>query len=250
MGNTKEMISTIESKQQQLANGYFQRGNGSQEILILGSCRTLPYLSYLIRWNETNGEPFTIRRIDPCDWTVEHVDIDSCSRDERIQKVVASADIFIHEHLESFAMFNTSKETPKNIYQLGMKASVDISIPNFHDRFALENDWIDCGLMTPDNYIEQGEEAMRGFCDVCSRSSFPEMGDYFREQWRSIRLFWRPNHVSAPFTMYIFRRMNSRFLHLNLSDEFIEAAKQEDLFREPHTQVTQRDIEGYGLKWK
>lgn len=244
------MISTIESKQQQLINGYFQRGNGPKEILILGSCRTLPYLSYLIRWNEANGEPFTIRRIDPCDWTVENVDIDACARDERIRKVIFDSKIFIHEHLESFGMFNTAREADLSIYKLGMKPEIDISIPNFHDRFILENDWVDCGMQTPENYQVLGEDAAEGFCTVCLKSSFPEMSDYFREMWRRIRFFWRPNHVSAPFTMYIFRRMNSRFLHLKLTDEFIEGAKQEDLFMNPHTQVTQRDVEGYKLEWR
>jgi hypothetical protein len=243
------MISTIESKQQQLINGFFERGTGAEKILILGSCRTLPYLSYLIRWNESNGDRFTIRRIDPCDWTVENVDIETCERDERIQRVISSTNIFIHEHLESYSMFNTSKETPKNIYQLGMNPLIDIAIPNFHDRFALENDWVDCGMQTPDNYIEHGEAAMEGFCEICKLSSFPEMGDYFRESWRSIRFFWRPNHISAAFSMYIFRRINSRFLHLKLTDEFIEAAKQEDLFKTPCTQPTQRDREAYRLQW-
>lgn len=244
------MISTIESKQQQLINGFFQRGTGQQQILIFGSCRTLPYLSYLIRWNESNGDRFTIRRIDPCDWTVENVDIEACERDERIQKVIASTDIFIHEHLESYAMFNTSKETPKNIYQLGMNPSVDVAIPNWHDHFILENDYTACGIPTPDDYIENGEYEIEKFCRVCQLSSFPEMASYFRENWRKIRFFWRPNHISSMFSMYIFRRMNSRFLNLKLTDEFIEAAKQEDLFKEPHTQVTDRDIRGYGLEWR
>jgi len=52
------------------------------------------------------------------------------------------------------------------------------------------------------------------------------------------------------FTMYIFRRMNSKFLNLRLTDDFLDAIKQEDLFRDPHTDVTQRDIEGYGLEWR
>jgi hypothetical protein len=177
------------------------------------------------------------------------VDIETCERDERIQRIIASTNIFIHEHLESYSMFNTSKETPKNIYQLGMNPLIDISIPNFHDRFILENDWVDCGMLTPEDYVTKGEQAVDGFCDVCQKSSFPEMGDYFRESWRSVRFFWRPNHISAPFSMYIFRRMNSRFLHLKLTDEFIEAAKQEDLFKTPCTQPTQRDREAYRLQW-
>jgi hypothetical protein len=146
-------------------------------------------------------------------------------------------------------MFNTSRESPKNIYQFGMTPRMDIAVPNFHDHFILEKDYEACGIVTPENYIERGEQEIEKFCSVCLLSSFPEMADYFRESWRRIRFFWRPNHTSAAFTMYIFRRMNSRFLQLSLRDEFINAAAQEDLFKEPHTEVTQRDVDGYGLQW-
>jgi len=50
--------------------------------------------------------------------------------------------------------------------------------------------------------------------------------------------------------MYIFRRMNSRFLNLKLTDEFLETIKTEDLFKTPCTEVTQRDIDGYRLEWR
>src|SRR6185369_1572662 len=107
------MISTIESKQQQLINGFYQTGTGNEQILLLGSCRTLPYLSYLKRWNDTNGDRFTIRRMDACDWTVSGVDIASLETDERILKVIASTNIFIHEHLESYGMLNTIRAWDK-----------------------------------------------------------------------------------------------------------------------------------------
>ena len=244
------MISTIESKQQQLINGFFQRGTGREQILILGSCRTLPYLSYLIRWNESNGDRFTIRRIDPCDWTVSGVDIDSLETDERILSAFRTSRIFIHEHFQNYGFLNTDKECTKNIWQFGMNPKMDIAIPNFHDVFLFEGDYQSCGLSVPDDYIQRGEEAIEKFCRVCELSSFPEMSGYFREHWREIRFFWRPNHVSSVFSMYIFKRMNSRFFNLRLSEDFINVAAQEDLFREPHTQVTQRDIEGYNLEWR
>jgi hypothetical protein len=244
------MISTIESKQQQLINGFFQRGSGREQILVLGSCRTLPYLSYLIRWNDQNGDRFTIRRIDPCDWAVSGVDIDSLGTDERILKVIRECDIFIHEHLESYGFVNTAKDAEKNIYQFGMNPKMDISIPNFHDVFLFEDDYRSCGLQPPDDYIQRGQDAIEKFCHVCELSSFPEMASYFRDSWRKIRFFWRPNHTSAAFTMYIFRRMNSRFLNLKLTDEFLEEIRKEDLFKTPCTQVTQRDIDGYRLEWR
>ena len=115
--------------------------------------------------------------------------------------------------------------------------------------FLFEGDYQSCGLSVPDDYIQRGEEAIEKFCHVCELSSFPEMASYFRDSWRKIRFFWRPNHVAATFTMYIFRRMNSRFLNLKLTEEFLETIKQEDLFRDPHTDVTYRDIEGYRLEW-
>ena len=244
------MISTIESKQQQLINGFYQTGTGPQQILILGSCRTLPYLSYLKRWNDTNGDKFTIRRIDVCDWTVSGIDIASLETDERVLKVLASTKIFIHEHLESYGMFNTVRAWDKNIYTFGMNPELEIAIPNFHDHFILENDYSSCGLPTPDDYLVRGEAEVVKFCEVCELSSFPEMASYFRDKWRQIRFFWRPNHTSAAFTMYIFRRMNSRFLNLKLTDEFLETIKTEDLFQNPHTDVTQRDIDGYRLEWR
>lgn len=247
------MISTIEAKEQQLANGYFQRGTGPTEIMIIGSCRTLPYLSYLIRWNETYGNnQFTIRRIDACDWVVSGVDIGGLEGDERILSVIKSCDIFIHEHLESYGMFNTSLECRKNIYQFGINPTLDISIPNFHDRFCLYNDYADCGVVAPHDYIQKGEEAIEQFCAICEKSSFPEFANHFRDNWRTTRFFYSPNHVSSAFTMYVFRQMDKKFLHLTMADSegFLGFIGGEDLFRDPHTIVTPQDIKGYRLEWQ
>jgi hypothetical protein len=250
------MITTIDIKQK--LRDVFEIGNGSTNILVLGSCRCVPYINYLDRYNRTNGEPFKLFAIEPNNyhWN-EHeqeVSLDEeltkLETSERILGIIQEADIFIHEHYSHFQIFNTAKDAPKNIYQFGMFANMDIAIPNFHDHFILENDYAACGLSAPDNYIEHGEAEIEKFCAVCRLSSFPEMADYFRDNWRSIRFFYRPNHVSAVFTMYIFRRMNSRFLNLTLSEEFWNGAKQEDLFRDPHTGVTERDIKGYRLQWR
>jgi hypothetical protein len=167
---------------------------------------------------------------------------------ERILSILKSTNIFIHEHYEKFGLFNTSKESAKNIYQFGITPDMDISVPNFHDHWILENDYQGFAPC-PDDYIQKGEAEIDKFCTVCELSSFPEFAQHFKENWRSTRFFWRPNHVSAAFTIYIFRRMNSRFLNLNLTDDFWNPARQEDLFSYPCTQVTQRDRDGYDIKW-
>lgn len=242
------MISTIETKQAQLKDGFYQSGSGPEQILILGSCRTIPYLSYLVRYNEGKNQ-FSILRIDPCDWAVEGIDLTSFEKDERILSVLKSAKIFIHEHLENYGMFNTDREQEKHIYQFGVNALHDISIPNWHDRLILQNDWIDYGTITPPNYAEFGEAEVKEFCSICKLTSFPEFAEHFRDNWRSTRFFWRPNHTSAAFTLYIFRQLNEKFLHLDLTEEFWSGASQEDLFKDPHTQVTQHDREAYQIIW-
>ena len=235
------MINTIETQSEQLRNGYFQRGNGPTEILILGSCRTVPYIRYL---QQCGGDQLTIRRIDPCDWTLSGIDLTQFETDERILKVLRSTKIFAHEYLINYGMFNTELASQKNIYQFGIAPEQDITIPNFNDHLILEKDYEAYGATTPDDYIERGEFEIRKFCDVCEQSSFPEFGELFEKTWRDVRYFYRPNHVSALFTKTIFTLMNEKFLKLPMAD-----LDPEDLFKDPHTDVTQRDRDGYGLKW-
>ncbi len=249
------MITTLDIKANR--DNVFEIGNGDVNVLILGSCRTVAYVNYLDRYNRSAGEPFRIFVIEPNDWSWDAhgnpVDRDAAIKaletNGRILRVIRQTDFFIHEHYQSYGMFNTDKTAEKNIYQFKMRPNHDITIPNFHDHFILEQDYTACGIPTPDDYIEKGEAEVEKFSHVCEMSSFPEFAETFRDNWRDIRYFWRPNHVSGRFTMDIFCLMNGKFLNLKLTQEFLKEAVQEDLFREPHTQVTERDIEGYGLTW-
>ncbi len=253
------MITTIEIKEHR--DDVFEIGSGPVNILILGSCRTVAYVNYFDRYNKTYSHPFTdpfnIFVIEPNNYHFgdndQPMDLDVELRkqetNERILQIIRNTDFFIHEHYAHFGMFNTDRNATKNIYQFGMRPNHDIAIPNFHDHFILEHDYTACGIPTPDDYIKKGELEVEKFCNVCIKSSFPEFGEIFRQNWRELRYFWRPNHVSALFTLDIFGMMNSKFLNLPLSEEFWNGARTEDLFKEPHTEVTDRDREGYGLKW-
>lgn len=250
------MITTISIKEK--LREVFEVGTGEKNVLILGSCRTVAYLNYLNRWNRSwSPEPFRIFVIEPNNyhWDEHGSDVDlnaeleKLEDNERILSIIRGTEIFIHEHYAHFKMFNTDKTSEKNIYQFGMNPKIDIQIPNFHDHFILEQDYSACGIACPDDYIKRGEAEIEKFCNVCEMSSFPEFGNVFKGTWKHIRYFWRPNHTSSRFTMAIFALMNEQFLRLPLTREFWDGAATEDLFREPHTQVTQRDIDGYGLQW-
>lgn len=249
------MIDTVNTQQAHYTDGCFLIGKGEHTIILLGSCRVLPYANYFHRLN-SDGR-FTICLINIVNFAFDRQGkaVDSGVFTQQFEsnlvllEMVRRCRWFIHEHAENFGCFNTSRTSPKNIYQLGLKPELDICLPNFNDRFILEHDYTSCGMPTPEDYVERGEAEVKAFCNVCELSSFPEMSDHFKENWRTTRFFWRPNHISAAFSMYVFKQMNDRFLKLSLSGDFLSAAGREDLFREPHTQVTQRDIAGYKLKW-
>ena len=251
------MLDTVNTKPPHYTDGCFRTGTGENVVVILGSCRIFPYVNYMNRWNEGRNE-FTIVVINIVNFAFDqhdnHVNSDQFTVQFETNPVlldmVKRCRIFIHEHAENFGCFNTVPSgIKKNIYQLGMKAEIDIAIPNFHDRFVLENDWRSCGMEPPENYIEKGEQAIHEFTNKTILTSFPEFGHVFRETWRDIRYFWTPNHVSSHFSILVFTLMNEKYLRMPLTFDFWNGARQEDLFKEPHTQVTQRDIDGYHLKW-
>lgn len=264
------MIDTVQTKSAQLRNGFYRYGSGPKHVLIIGSCRTMAYLNYLARYNDSAGNPMTLFHIDPFNWhwdvheqvvNLEEA-IGKCEADPRILDMLAGVEVFIHEYYAYFGMFNTSPEAEKTIYHFGLQPKQDICIPNFHNRFILFNEQLSFDKpkqemlrehgATPD-LIEAmkvyGEQAIDKFCYICEQSSFPEMAEYFRANWRHKRMFWTGNHVSAEFTLYLFRQMNERFLDLPLDGLFWNAASQEDMFSRPCTTITQQDVDAYGLTW-
>ncbi len=252
------MIDTVNTKAAHYVDGGYTVGSGDRVIVVLGSCRIFPFVNYLDRWNRSQSpEPFTIFAIYVVNFTTDvhgsptdcEAHIDRMADNPVLSKMVTNCSWFIHEHTENYGYFNTSKDAEKNIYQVGMYPEHDIAIPNFNDHFILENDYSACGIQCPNDYINRGETEIEKFCHVCWMSSFPEFADVFKNTWRDIRYFWRPNHVSKEFTLMIFRLMNEKYLRLPLPDEFWSEANKEDLFRDPHTEVTDNDRKGYGLKW-
>lgn len=264
------MIGTVQTKRDQLRNGFFQVGSGPTKMLLLGSCRTLAYINYLDQWNSHSGNKLTIYRIDPSDfnWNEQDQIIDiqarvaACEKDQRILDLLKSVDIYIHEYYAYYGMFNSSKEWAKNIYQFGLQPKIDACLPNFHDRFILFNDQVqfDSRLrdsihasgITPEiskQIVGNGLHSLSKFYDICALSSFPEFADEFKANWTRKRFFYTGNHVSREFTLYLFRRLNERFLQLPFDDGYWKSIDALDIFSKPCTAVTQHDVDGYGLQW-
>ncbi len=237
------MITTVDTKREQLRNGCFESGSGPEKILIIGSCRCMGYVNYLVRANADNS--MTIRKIDPHDfhWNEqdEFIDfeakINSLETDPRILQILRETTVYIHEYFDSFGMFNSSRDNLKNIYQFGLNPRLDICIPNYHDVPIIGFD------------RETGVAALEKFYGICRKTDFPEMEQYFRDNWKTTRMFWSWNHVSKNFTLFIFRLMNEKFLHLKLDSSFWAEAEKEDLFSNTPEKVEHQDRYNHGIVW-
>lgn len=259
------MINTIETKEQQLLNGYYQIGTGSETILILGSCRAVPYITYLNDWNKSNK--FTICFIDPMNWCWdmkgERVDYEAKLKEQETNQylldMLSKVDIFVHEHYVNAGMFNVSKFCQKNIFNYGINPKIDIELPNFNDIFILTREIVSFDMtirkmaiqdynvngelskFTLDKIDEVRQKNLAKFYDICSKTSFPEFAEVFANQYKDVRYFWTFNHVSKLYTQTLFRMMNEKYLKLgevNLSDK--------DLYANNYSYLCEYDL---GYNW-
>lgn len=267
------MINTINTKQQQLANGYFKIDSGNELILIVGSCRSVPYANYLHEWNVANGNRFSIAFIDPFNFNYDlkdnrvdlHEKINSLETDENMLAMLRSTTIVIHEYYENYGMFCFDKNADKNIYKFGLNPAIDICIPNFNDRFILFGDIVtfdtdmrkkaisDYNVIgklseqTEFEIIQISRYNLNKFYEVCLKSDLEEMTNYFMGNYLFKRLWWTSNHVSKWFTLAVFNLINDKFLHLDMSKGF--NSDHIDMFANNYTHLTEYDVKWYGFDW-
>lgn len=270
------MINTVNTKNEQLSNGYFTVGSGEETILVLGSCRSIPYMNYFVALNNENGGRFTVNFTDPFYWnwsaSGQRVDYEQalleCEKNHELVSMLGRVDIFIHEYYGNAGLFNCDKSAAKNIYQFGLNPKVDICIPNYNDRFVLFGDIVtfdiemrksamqdmnvigELSQQTQNIIFEISQQNLHKFYEICRLSDIPEMEEYFKDNFNRKRLFWTYNHVSKDFTYFIFVKMCNKFLGIDLSEGFMRNIYQmPDMFANNYTYLTEYDIKWYGFEW-
>lgn len=265
--------NTVNTKAEQLTNGYFKAGTGETIVLIIGSCRSVPYIGYFNKLNELNNNLYTIFFIDPFNFGYnkndERIDMEanivSLETDERILSLLKSTSIIVHEYYSNYGMFSFDKTKEKNIYQFGLNPEIDICIPNFNDNFILfkdiitfdvdirkraQQDWNVIDKLSEQIQSEMYELSRKGlqkFYDVCMLSDIPEMKIIFGDNFKKKRFFHSYNHVAKPFTMAIFNILCNRYLKTELPENFYE--DQEDIFANSFTPLTEYDVKFWRYSW-
>lgn len=266
-------INTVNTKKEQLTNGYFKIGSGEEYILIVGSCRAVPYCNYLNDWNQANNNRFTVCFLDPYNWCYDLQDnrvnleatITALEKDERILDLLKNTDIIIHEYYSNFGMFNFDKTAEKNIYQFGLAPHLDICLPNWNDCFVMFGDivtfdipmrkraiadWNVLGKLseqTQEELYNLSQKNLQRFYDVCQKSDLPEMAICVMANFKTTRFWWNSNHISKAFTLAVFKLINDKYLHLDLSKGFDE--NHVDMYANNYTKLTEYDLLAYGYKW-
>lgn len=263
-------FNTVNTKAEQLKNGYFKTGSGNELILIIGSCRCVAYLNYFHENNKNNR--FTICFIDPFNYNFDASDnrvdmeviITSLEQNENILSLLRSTTIFIHEFYKNFGMFNCSRESEKNIYQFGMNASIDICVPSFNDCFILAQDIVNfdtdirrkamqdynvigkLSAQTEAQIIEISNTNLEKFYKVCRLSDIPQMEGHVKVYLDTVRFFWTSNHVSKAFTLAVFNYINQYWFNGSLTVD----PNHDDMFANNYTHLTQYDSFEWGEERK
>lgn len=268
------MINTVNTKKEQLEKGFFSVGTGERQVLIMGSCRAVPYVSYFDEYNKVTGNQFTINFTDPFNfnWDENDARVDyedallKAEKNENILSLLKRVEIFIHEYYSHAGMFNCNPGPDKNIYQFGLSPGLDICIPNFNDCFILAADIVAFDLEirkkaiqdynvlgrlsdeTVFSIYEISRQNLSKFLSICMKSDVTAMKYYFELNFVQERFFYTSNHVSKKFTMAILDFMNQKYLGWDFSKVDLESIP--DLYADHYTKLTDVDLKLYDYKWK
>ena len=266
------MFNTIDTKIEQLRTGFTRSGFGPKTVLLVGSCRSVPYFNYLTDVNRDGA--LSIYFIDPFYWNWDAQErrvnfedsLRSLEQHAGLRSLFAAAEWFVHEHYENFGFFNTDRACAKQIYQFGLNPAQDLCIPNFNNLFVLFQDLVNFhhelrprahGDLTNDGRLspevqhaiaKRGQEDIAKFLEICRLSSFPEFGDRFRDNWTKTRYWWTCNHVTSAFTVSVFELVAQR-LGLVVTPELRAKWLAQDPYASHFTPVTQYDRDNYGVSW-
>lgn len=267
------MFNTVNTQGSHFDKGFWSTGTGAIKVLIVGSCRVLPYVNYFHYLND--GNRFTINLVNVVNFYYDRQgkELDTKTATAAFEgnpetlKMLKETNWFLHEHSENFGMMNTSRDCPKNLYQFGLNPQVDAGIPNLHCIHVMAQEYVDFDAkikawakadyaarksLSPELQAEikkRGLERIQHFLEICQKSGVPEFGPIFEQNWRTTRYFWTGTHISNEFSIAVFRLLNDKHLHLQIPEAFWARVKKEDLYSSPRVQVTKYDVENYGLKW-
>lgn len=233
-------------------------------VLIVGSCRALPYLNYMLAYNRAaKRNVFHAGYVNPADLrtTTDHKPQDHLAAADRllstpsVKKFLSGVEVLLCEHVENYGALNTCERSVGVRGHLPAHTKVS-TIPNWNamgvlrdDIYALEGHEHGPSGVGPDVQMKRAKASIEKFYRHCAMSAFPEMALAFDAAWKDERWFWTHNHVARPFTEFIFSQWLLKMGLDPLPSDALAWTREFDLFSTPSTRVCGQDVAVLGLRW-
>ena len=209
----------------------FGNSQGKQTVVLIGSCRIVPFLNYLRVYNAMHGNLFELLCFNP----VEMWQGPGCEVSDGANKVLSGyrfgkVDYLIGEHLERCGVLNTVRISPENVFDsLGCTPAVEMRLPNWNNMHTFDAETI---MHDPKWYAKLGhaervaylrqETAIHKerFLSHCRESSIPQLEAWVSERWLTVRMGWSSSHPSHPLLWRMFECVAEK-MGLHFTPEFI-----------------------------
>jgi hypothetical protein len=202
--------------------GEFSFGNpdAPRTVVLIGSCRIVPFLNNLRVYNEQNGHPFELLCFDPVEmWGGPGHEVA-----DGVNKVLdgyrfGKVDFLVCEHVQYCGVLNTVRSSEQNIFKdLGCNPDTEIRLPNWNDMHTLdaETEIHDKGYAALGHaervvFLRDATAVCKArFLSHCRQSSFPHLEEWTESNWLTTRLGWTSSHPSLPLVWTMFNSVMGR----------------------------------------
>lgn len=238
----------------------FGNSQGKQTVVLIGSCRIVPFLNYLRVYNELNGHPFQLLCFNPVEmWQGPGHEVS-----EGVNKVMEGykfgrVDYLLCEHVQRCGVINTFCMSQENIFDsLGCRPKVEIRLPNWNDMHIFDAEtamhdktgyatWYD---EVKTAYIRNETQTHKErFLSHCRQSSFQELEAWVESHWLNTRLGWTSSHPSLSMIWTMFERA-AAVMGLRMSEEFVNhPICKDDLYGPTGVALTPIDYAANGWQY-
>lgn len=188
----------------------FGSENAPETVVLVGSCRVVPFLNFLRVCNMLSDRRFRVLCFDPVEmWKGPGHDVAGCVNDNLSRFRFGKVDYLVCEHLQHCGVLNTVRTSEENVFDsLGCVPVREIRLPNWNDIHIFDEETCIYYKEYAESSRENRVSTLRfattlhkaKFLGRCALSSFPQLADWVDDNWLAIRLGWTSNHPSHALT--------------------------------------------------
>ena len=234
---------------------------GAKTVVLIGSCRIVPFLNYLRLHNAmaAPGDAMRLICLNPVEmWRGVGCEVADGANEKLVGFKFGNVDFLICEHVQYCGVLNTVRSSPQNIYDnLGCSPVVEMRLPNWNDMHIFDAEtamhdkvtYANLGRAERVDFIRAQTAIHKArFLSHCRGSTFPQLEAWTEEHWKTVRLGWTSSHPSHSLIWRMFERVAEK-MGLNLPLDFVNhPICKSDLYA--LTGIALTDIDREANDWK